>query len=177
MKANIETIAKEIAAKVNAQLALGRNPGTVPPALPDGKALFDFTTGGNADMLKVKPLFEAGDLAFSGDGAPGDTGNLKELLKIKNQDIVVGTLGTVQISDADTQIVGKLGVESQLNKSALKTTQTVRTQSIDDWQSTSGVNQDEEAVNLVEYQNMYQANLKVISIANQLFDATLAMMG
>jgi flagellar hook-associated protein 1 FlgK len=53
----------------------------------------------------------------------------------------------------------------------------VRTQSVDDWQSTSGVNQDEEAVNLVEYQNMYQANMKVISIANQLFDATLAMMG
>ena len=128
-------------------------------------------------MLKVKPSFDAGDLAFSSDGAPGDTGNLKELLKIKSEEIIVGSLGSVQISDADTQIVGKLGVESQLNKASLKTTQTVRTQSIDDWQSTSGVNQDEEAVNLVEFQNMYQANMKVIAIANQLFDATLAMMG
>ncbi len=33
--------------------------------------------------------------------------------------------------------------------------------------------QDEEAINLVEYQNMYQANMKVISVANELFDATL----
>ena len=64
-----------------------------------------------------------------------------------------------------------------LNKAALKTSSTVRTQAVDDWQSTSGVNQDEEAVNLVEYQNMYQANMKVISVANALFDATLAMMG
>jgi len=49
-------------------------------------------------------------------------------------------------------------------------------QSINDWQSTSGVNEDEEAVKLVEFQRMYQANMQVISIANSLFDATLAMM-
>jgi flagellar hook-associated protein 1 FlgK len=53
----------------------------------------------------------------------------------------------------------------------------MRNQAEEDWQSTSGVNQDEEAVNLVEYQNMYQANMKVMSVANSLFDATLAMMG
>jgi len=48
---------------------------------------------------------------------------------------------------------------------------------MDDWRATSGVNQDEEAIKLVEYQNMYQANMKVMSVANSLFDATLAMMG
>jgi flagellar hook-associated protein 1 FlgK len=53
----------------------------------------------------------------------------------------------------------------------------VRSQAIDDWKSTSGVNKDEEAMNLVEFQNMYQANMKVISVANTLFDATLQMMG
>jgi flagellar hook-associated protein 1 FlgK len=81
------------------------------------------------------------------------------------------------IGDADTQLVGKLGVDSQQNQAALKTADTVRTQASDDWQSTSGVNQDEEAVNLVEYQKMYQANMKVMSVANALFDATLQMMG
>jgi flagellar hook-associated protein 1 FlgK len=53
----------------------------------------------------------------------------------------------------------------------------MRTHAEQDWQSTSGVNQDEEAIKLVEYQNMYQANMKVMSVANALFDATLAMMG
>jgi flagellar hook-associated protein 1 FlgK len=43
------------------------------------------------------------------------------------------------------------------------------------WASTSAVNRDEEAINLIEYQNMYQANMKVISVANTLFDATLQM--
>jgi flagellar hook-associated protein 1 FlgK len=172
LQKDIADIARQVADKVNTQLALGFKPGG-----GAGTPLFVYTPGSNADMLKVSPGFVAADLAFSADGAPGDTGNLQKLVAIKSQPITVGTIGTVLLSDADVQIVGKLGVDSQLNKAALKTTQTVRTQSVDDWQSTSGVNQDEEAVNLVEYQNMYQANMKVISIANQLFDATLAMMG
>jgi len=38
----------------------------------------------------------------------------------------------------------------------------------------SGVSLDEEAVNLMTYQQAYQANMKVISTANQLFDDMLA---
>ncbi|MEX5748136.1 flagellar hook-associated protein FlgK [Massilia sp. X63] len=172
LQGDIADIASQIASKVNTQLGLGTKPDGTP-----GAPLFVYTTGSNADMLKLSSGFVAADLAFSGDGTPGDTGNLQKLVAIKSEPITVGTIGTVLLSDADAQIVGKLGVDSQLNKAALKTAHTVRTQSVDDWQSTSGVNQDEEAVNLVEYQNMYQANMKVIAIANQLFDATLAMMG
>ncbi|UVW29698.1 flagellar hook-associated protein FlgK [Massilia sp. H6] len=174
LQGDIAAIAEQLATKINSQLAQGFKP-TTPAAA--GTALFVYSPGGNADMLKLTSGFVADDLAFSSDGTPGDTGNLQALVAIKGQKITAGSIGDVLLSDADTQIVGRLGVDSQLNKAALKTTQTVRTQSIDDWQSTSGVNQDEEAVNLVEYQNMYQANLKVIAIANQLFDATLAMMG
>ena len=171
LQSDIGDIARQIAEKVNTQLGAGFKPDGSP-----GTPLFVYTPGSNADMLKVVSGFKDADLAFSADGTPGDTGNLQKLTLLKTQPITVGSIGTVLLGDADTQLVGKLGVESQLNKSSLKTAQTVRTQSVDDWQSTSGVNEDEEAVNLVEYQKMYQANLKVISIANQLFDATLAMM-
>lgn len=181
MQQSVEDLAKEIANRVNAQLALGYKPDAKdgPPPVPAsaGTPLFVFTPGGGADMLKVVDGFKSSDLAFSSDGTPGDTGNLQKLLAIKNQPISVSSIGTVLISDADTQLLGKLGVDSQLNKAGLKTSQTVRTQSVDNWQSTSGVNQDEEAASIVEFQNMYNANLKVISVANALFDATLAMMG
>jgi flagellar hook-associated protein 1 FlgK len=40
-------------------------------------------------------------------------------------------------------------------------------------QSVSGVNLDEEAANLIKYQQMYQANSKVISTANTLFETLL----
>lgn len=174
MQKDVAALAEQIATKVNAQLMAGY---TSPAAAPNGTALFVFTPGSGSDMLKIADGFQAEDLAFSSDGLPGDTGNLQKLAAIKGQPVTLPGIGTVLLSDADTQMLGKLAVDSKLNKAALKTTETVRNQSVDDWQSTSGVNEDEEAVKLVEFQRMYQANMKVISVANSLFDSTLAMMG
>jgi flagellar hook-associated protein 1 FlgK len=171
MQKGVAEMAQQIADKVNTQLAAGKTMSNQP-----GKPLFVYTPGNGSNMLQVAPDFQTADLAFSSDGNPGDTGNLKKLVEIKNLSLNVTGLGTVLIGDADTQLVGKLAVQSQQNKVALTTAQTMRNQADADWQSTSGVNQDEEAVNLVEYQNMYQANMKVMSVANALFDATLAMM-
>jgi flagellar hook-associated protein 1 FlgK len=173
LQQGVADIAAQIAGKVNAQLAAGYTmDGTTP-----GKPLFVYNPGSTSNMLQVTGGFQTSDLAFSADGTPGDVGNLQKLAAIKNQGIGVTGLGTVLLGDADTQLVGKLAVNSQQNKSALGTTQSLRDQAEADWQATSGVNEDEEAVNLVEYQRMYQANMKVISVANSLFDATLAMMG
>jgi flagellar hook-associated protein 1 FlgK len=172
LQQGVADIAQQLANKVNAQLTAGFTMSGAP-----GKPLFVFNPGSNADMLQVAPGFQTDDLAFSADGTPGDSGNLQKLVGLKGATINVTTLGNVLVGDADTQLVGKLGVDSQQNQAALKTAETVRTQASDDWQSTSGVNQDEEAVNLVEYQKMYQANMKVMSVANALFDATLQMMG
>ncbi|MDN4035993.1 flagellar hook-associated protein FlgK [Massilia sp. YIM B02443] len=172
LQQDIATLAEEIAKRVNDQLADGYTaPGV------KGTALFVYTPGSGSDMLKVVTGFKAEDLAFSGDGNPGDTGNLQKLVAIKSQPVTLPGIGTVLLGDADSQLLGKLAVDSKLNKAALKTTETMRTQSLDDWASTSGVNEDEEAVKLVEFQRMYQANMRVISVANALFDSTLAMMG
>jgi flagellar hook-associated protein 1 FlgK len=168
----VQDLASQLASKVNTQLGAGFSMGGAP-----GQPMFTYTAGGGADMLKVAAGYQTDDLAFSGDGLPGDTANLQKLVTIKSQTVMIAGLGSVLINDADSQLVGKLGVQSQQNKAALATSQTVRDQAEQDWQSTSGVNQDEEAINLVEYQKMYQANMKVLSVANALFDATLQMMG
>lgn len=171
MQKDVEALAQEIFIRVNAQLAAGYTaPGV------NGTALFVFTPGNGSNMLKTVEGFKAQDLAFSSDGLPGDTGNLQKLAALKSQSITLPGIGSVLLSDADSQMLGKLAVDSKINKAALKTSDTVRVQSINDWQSTSGVNEDEEAVKLVEFQRMYQANMQVITIANSLFDATLAMM-
>jgi flagellar hook-associated protein 1 FlgK len=172
MQQGVTDMAKQLADKVNGQLAAGKTMDN-----QSGKPLFVFNSGSSSNMLALAGNFQAADLAFSSDGTPGDTGNLQKLVAIKNQTLSVTGLGNVMVSDADTQLVGKLAVDSQQNKAALSTAQSMRDQAESDWQSTSGVNQDEEAVNLVEYQNMYQANMKVMSVANALFDATLQMMG
>ncbi|WP_432378525.1 flagellar basal body rod C-terminal domain-containing protein [Duganella sp. P38] len=113
--------------------------------------------------------------AFSSDGTQGDSANLQKLIDVKGEPIALTGLGNVLLSDADTQIVGKLGIVSQQNQSQLTTATTIRSQSEDDWKSTSAVNTDEEAINLMEFQNMYQANMKVIAVANTLFESTLQM--
>jgi flagellar hook-associated protein 1 FlgK len=165
---SIADLASSLTKKVNEQLALGKT-----MTGDSGGPLLAYANG----KLSITAGFSAKDLALSLTGAAGDSGNLQALIAIKNQPIDVNWVGSVLISDADTQLVGKLGIYSQQNQSLLTTANTVRSQAIDDWKSTSGVNKDEEAMNLVEFQNMYQANMKVISVANTLFDATLQMMG
>jgi flagellar hook-associated protein 1 FlgK len=168
---NVAEMAQQIANSVNDQLRKGYTMAGIHPDID----LFVVNSVGSSNMLQVASGFQTADLAFSGDGEPGDTGNLQKLVNLKNQPLTLTGLGSVLLSDTDTQMVGKLAVTSQQNKGALATAQSMRDQAMADWQSTSGVNQDEEAINLVEYQNMYQANMKVMSVANALFDATLAM--
>ncbi|MGK5067637.1 Flagellar hook-associated protein 1 [compost metagenome] len=168
LQQSLRDMASSLATKVNAQLAQGKT-----MAGATGGPLLVYAN----DKLNIIAGFNATDLALSLTGAAGDSGNLQKLIDIKNQPITVSWVGSVLMSDADTQLVGKLGIYSQQNQALLKTANTVRAQAVDDWKSTSGVNKDEEAMNLVEFQNMYQANMKVISVANALFDATLQMMG
>jgi len=167
MQQSVSDLAIALKDRVNDTLALGK---TMSGAA--GGPLFEYANG----KLSIKAGFNATDLALSATGAAGDSGNLQKLIDIKSQPVSVNWVGSVLLSDADTQLVGKLGIYSQQNQALLKTADTVRAQAVNDWKSTSGVNKDEEAMNLVEFQNMYQANMKVISVANALFDATLAMM-
>jgi flagellar hook-associated protein 1 FlgK len=170
LQQSIADIAGQMSANINAQLALGFDSAGNP-----GGPLLTFNPASATGLLEVTAGIKAGDLAFSSDGTPGDSSNLQALINIKNQPVTLTSIGPVLLGDADTQLVGKLGIDSQQNQAQLATATTVRQQSEDDWQATSAVNKDEEAINLVEYQNMYQANMKVIGVANTLFDATLAM--
>ncbi len=172
LKQSIADIAEQMSKKINDQLAVGYKNGT-----DHGTPLLEFNPASATGLLQVTAGFQASDLAFSSDGTPGDSGNLQLLIDIKGQPVTLTSIGTVLLGDADTQLVGKLGVDSQQNKAQLKTATTIRNQAEDDWKSTSAVNTDEEGINLVEFQNMYQANMKVIAVANTLFDSTLQMFG
>lgn len=169
MRQSVADLAGAIVGKVNTQLAAG-----IDMSGAAGAPLLALN-GGGTTLLGVTAGFQAGQLAFSSDGTQGNSDNLQALIGIKSQTINVAAIGNVLISDADTQLVGKLGIDSQQNQALLATAETIRSQAENDWSSTSSVNKDEEAVNLMEYQNMFQANMKVIAVANTLFDATLAM--
>jgi flagellar hook-associated protein 1 FlgK len=172
LQQSISQFAGQLSSKVNTQFEAGTDANGNP-----GQALFQYNPASGNGILQVTPTLTSDQLAFSADGTPGDTTNLQAVIGINNQTISLGSIGSVTIGDADTQLVGKLGIDSQQNQALLTTATTIRNQAEDDWKSTSGVNSDEEAVNLVAYQNMYQANMKVIAVAQTLFDSTLAMFG
>jgi flagellar hook-associated protein 1 len=168
----VRELAQEIAGKVNAQLGAGFTLDGSP-----GVDLFEVDVS-SSGLLKVRAGLTGPELAFSSDpAAPGDSANLLALIDLKNQPVAAGVLGNVRLGDVHTQLVGRLAMESQQNQASLVTARTVRNQAEESWKSTSGVNTDEEAMNLIQYQQMYQANMKVIAVANQLFDSTLAAMG
>lgn len=87
-----------------------------------------------------------------------------------------GTAPTASFADAYAQIVSAVG-----NKTSEVTTIGQSQQGLADAaetarQQVSGVNLDEEAANLIRYQQAYQASAKVIGIAGKLFDDLLAIM-
>lgn len=172
MRDSIRELADEISTRFNATLGAGFKPdGTA------GTDLFVFDPSSATNMLSIKPGFIGSDLAFSSSAAEaGNSDNVHNLLAIRNQPVPITALGNVLLGDTYTQLVGRLGMLSQQNLVELETSDTVRMQAVDSWKQTSGVNQDEEAVNLMQYQQMYQANMKVVSVANELFDAMIQMM-
>jgi len=178
LDASIRGLAQVIAEKANAVLNSGF--GT------DGQAgadLFVFDGTSSAALLTINAGITPAQLGLSGDAAKvGDSSKLQELIALQHQSVNIygagntGMVGSsVLLGDVYTQLVGKLGMYSQQNNASYETAQTVRDQSEANWRSTSGVNTDEEAVNLMQYQQMYQANMKVITVANTLFDSLLQM--
>ncbi|SCK17655.1 flagellar hook-associated protein FlgK [Vogesella sp. LIG4] len=173
MLQSLSDMASGLATAVNNQLAAGFTPAGNP-----GQPLFLPAVPGSSNLLSVDTSLQAQDLAFAGSATtPGDSSNLLQIIGLRGSTMTVSGLGPVTLGDAYTQLMGNLGTQSQQNQTALTTAQTVRNQTEENWKSTSGVSQDEEATNLVQFQQMYQANMKVIAVANQLFDSTLAMMG
>ena len=173
LRQSISDMAAQITTAFNTQLTAGfAMDGTA------GVPLFQLDTTSVSALLTITPGIKPQDLGFSSSATlPGDSANLTALIGLKSQPITIGTLGSVLLGDAYTQLVSRLGTDSQQNAAALSMADTVRTYAVSNWKSTSGVNEDEEAVNIVQYQQMYQANMKVAAVANSLFDATLAMMG
>lgn len=170
---SIGDMAEQLADAVNTQLAAGYAPDGTP-----GTPLFEYDSTTATGTLRVVDGIQGSELAFSSSAtAGGNSDNLLALIDVRSAAIALPGLGSVSLSDAMTQLVAKLGMDSQQNQTSMDTAQTVRNQAEESWKSTSGVNSDEEAINLVEYQQMYQANMKVIAVANELFDSTLALLG
>ncbi|MGU7783466.1 flagellar hook-associated protein FlgK [Burkholderia sp. PU8-34] len=106
-------------------------------------------------------------------GGTNDGSNALALSKLVNTKTLAN--GTATLTGAYATYVNGIGnTASQLKSSSAAQTALVG-QITSAQQSVSGVNQNEEAANLMQYQQLYQANAKVIQTASTLFQTVLGL--
>jgi flagellar hook-associated protein 1 FlgK len=80
---------------------------------------------------------------------------------------------TASFSTVYAQMVADTGNKGAEVQTVLAAQETLLAEAQSARDSISGVNLDEEAVNLIQYQQAYQAAAKMLQIASELFDAVL----
>jgi flagellar hook-associated protein 1 FlgK len=106
-------------------------------------------------------------------GGVSDGSNALLLGALQNKKTLDG--GKASVSDAYRQLVSTVGNKTRQVEIASSAQASLTTQIRSAQQSVSGVNQDEETANLLMFQQMYQANAKVIQTASTLFDTVLGI--
>ncbi|KLP57597.1 flagellar hook protein [Enterobacter genomosp. O] len=111
--------------------------------------------------------FAAADAA----GEEGNNKNLEEMLKIQNEALI----GNNTLSEAYASLAGKIGESAREVKSyAVSAESDLRTK-YDTKQALSGVNMDEERINLDMFGQYYRASAQLLKTATDMFDALLAI--
>ncbi len=104
-------------------------------------------------------------------GASGDNSNSLLMIGVQSNGILDG--GSISINENYGRLVSSVGATTHQIKAGRDAQGVVLQNAEDAVLQTSGVNLDEEAANLIKYQQAYQAVAQVVSVANSLFDSLL----
>lgn len=119
---------------------------------------------------------EVGDDGSVSAGSNSIAKSISDLLE-NEVDIQVGTTSTSQtLSEYLSSIVSKVGAAEQNIETQIACDTSAAQLYYDQQESTSGVNVEEEVINLTIYQQQYQAACQIITVTQSLFDSILDMM-
>lgn len=126
--------------------------------------------------FKVKlPSAAEGEFTLDLGIAASGTGDNRNALALQNMQSQALVGGRASFSQAYAGMVSDVGNRSNIVKVNLDARQGLTDQLKAVQQSESGVNLDEEAANLIRYQQYYMANARVIDTASTLFDTILGL--
>lgn len=109
--------------------------------------------------------------AADSDGGVTNNVNALKLAGLQTENTLQG--GTASYQSAYARLVSQVGNKTRELEVTSKAQESMLNQTDQALQSLSGVNLEEEAANLLRYQQMFQASSKVIEIGNSLFDSLL----
>ena len=153
--------------------------GTGIPASASAPPYVPYTSGAdisyNGWTVQITGAAVAGDTftVSANTGGTADSRNAVALAALQTKSTMIG--GTASYQEAYAQLVSEVGNKASEVSSMATSQQAAADQADSARKSVSGVNLDEEAANLIKYQQAYQASAKVISIASKLFDQILAL--
>ena len=131
----------------------------------------------NGWTLKISGAPAAGDTFKVESNVNGVTDNRNALLLAGLQTKNTLANGTASFQGTYSQMVSMVGNKANEVDVNGKAQANLLTQATNAQQSMSGVNLDEEAANLIRYQQAYQASGKMIQIASTLFDTLISLGG
>ena len=126
--------------------------------------IYDVTMTGSP---AVGDSFELAD----NTGGVGDNRNARRLADLQSANVMLG--GTASLTETYGVMIGDIGTRTQQARSSAGMQGNLLAQAEAAKAEKSGVNLDEEAANLVRFQQAYQAAAQVINIASSLFDSLL----
>jgi flagellar hook-associated protein 1 FlgK len=144
----------------------------------NGAGSFAYASGGNIDVngwrVQITGTPTVGDnfTVQANTGGVGDNRNALLVAGLQSQPLLAG--GTTSLSGAFGALVGSVGTQAQqagVNRDAQAAIASQANQNV---LAVSGVNLDEEAADLVKWQQAYQAAAQTIAVANTVFDSLLA---
>jgi flagellar hook-associated protein FlgK len=110
--------------------------------------------------------------ANAAQGLPGDNTNATNIANLANGTMFAGTTPT----DMYMSLVSSIGVDASSGNTNQQYHTTLMNELTQQQQQMSGVSMDEEAANLVVYQQSYQAAAQLITSANQMLTTLLQMV-
>jgi len=168
----LDELARAVSERMNAQQALGID--------MDGNAgepLFApvADTEGAAYGMRMVITSARGLAAATADS---DNGNALAMAALRDENFIdTPHFANATMTDAYSALVGNIGVRVQSARVSSEISASVAASAEDARASKSGVNLDEEAARLIQYQQAYQAAAKVLQIAQQAFETLLQSGG
>ena len=104
----------------------------------------------------------------------GDNRNLHALTELRTKNSLLGKSTSLQ--DIFALSVSDVGIRTRQSQLSLETQEVLTGQAENAYKAKSAVNLDEEAANLLRYQQAYSAAAKVITVADEMFDILLSTL-
>jgi flagellar hook-associated protein 1 FlgK len=120
-------------------------------------------------MLRAEPTL----FAASAGGIGQDTNNAKVLAAFLAQPL--DSANGASLSTLYDRMIGNVTQGSSQAQATATGADTYATTLLGQKASVSGVNLDEEAVNMIQYQRAYQASAKFIATVNELLDVLMSI--